>query len=380
MPRSVTFGVLSAAALVVAASLRVAGAGPAKVVLGNGTLYMGAYSGDVLAVDEATEKTSLIHLKTGYPYSMRVSDDTTRLFALAADMEHFEVVDTVTRQSVDAFTLSEANKKVRVLGYAVDPQQRYMALGIRAVTKLADRFKVDPSMLAIYDLGAHKVVKTVRPPGGGDEARFNLRYSPDGRLLYLFGREVLILDASTLAQVDKWEMARTEPGLGRGNLGSEEDLYDNSPYFTALFTVEDAVQHRRILGIGQVNLSRRSVDFFPLGPAPEQGGRLVFAATPDRKRGYILYQAVDNYQMWLVDLAGKRVLRKIPFDGRPRMALRTSTNGKVLYIFEAGNTIDMYDAEDFKFIRTITLDTDMTYNSFHVVPPRGSAGPTSGRH
>jgi hypothetical protein len=29
----------------------------------------------------------------------------------------------------------------------------------------------------------------------------------------------------------------------------------------------------------------------------------------------------------------------------------------------------------FKYLRTITLDSDMTYESFHVVPPRSSRPP-----
>ncbi len=52
------------------------------------------------------------------------------------------------------------------------------------------------------------------------------------------------------------------------------------------------------------------------------------------------------------------------------MAIRSSSNGKVLYIFEAGNTIDLYQAEGFKYLRTIALDGDMMYTTFHVVPPR----------
>jgi hypothetical protein len=52
------------------------------------------------------------------------------------------------------------------------------------------------------------------------------------------------------------------------------------------------------------------------------------------------------------------------------MALRSSSNGKIVYIFEAGNTIDLYQAAGFKYLRTITLDGDMMYNTFHVVPPR----------
>ena len=56
------------------------------------------------------------------------------------------------------------------------------------------------------------------------------------------------------------------------------------------------------------------------------------------------------------------------FNGRPRMALRVSSNGKLLYVFQAGATIDVYEAAGFKYLRTITMDGDMPYDSFHVVP------------
>ena len=55
------------------------------------------------------------------------------------------------------------------------------------------------------------------------------------------------------------------------------------------------------------------------------------------------------------------------FKGRPRMGLKTSSNGKVLYIYGAGNTIDLYDASTFKYLRTITLDTDTT-TGLYVLP------------
>jgi hypothetical protein len=52
------------------------------------------------------------------------------------------------------------------------------------------------------------------------------------------------------------------------------------------------------------------------------------------------------------------------------MAIRTSSNGKIIYLYEAGNTIDLYEADGFKYLRTITLNGDMPYTTFHVVPPR----------
>ena len=49
------------------------------------------------------------------------------------------------------------------------------------------------------------------------------------------------------------------------------------------------------------------------------------------------------------------------------MSLRTSSNGRLLYIYNAGNTIDMYDAASYKYLRTVMLDGDMT-TQFYVVP------------
>jgi hypothetical protein len=49
------------------------------------------------------------------------------------------------------------------------------------------------------------------------------------------------------------------------------------------------------------------------------------------------------------------------------MSLKTSSNGKVLYIYGAGNTIDLYDAATFRYMRTITLDTDTT-TGLYVLP------------
>ena len=57
------------------------------------------------------------------------------------------------------------------------------------------------------------------------------------------------------------------------------------------------------------------------------------------------------------------------------MAIRTSSNGRVIYIYQAGPTIDLYDVAGFKYLRTITLDSDMTYGSFHVLPPRSQRLP-----
>jgi hypothetical protein len=53
------------------------------------------------------------------------------------------------------------------------------------------------------------------------------------------------------------------------------------------------------------------------------------------------------------------------------MSLKTSSNGKLLYIYNAGNTIDLFEAATYKYLRTIDLDGDVT-TAFYVVPRQGA--------
>ena len=69
---------------------------------------------------------------------------------------------------------------------------------------------------------------------------------------------------------------------------------------------------------------------------------------------------------WTENYVGDESETALPLFSR----LTLMPNGKVLYIYEAGNTIDLYEAAGFKYLRRITLDGDMMYNTFHVVRPR----------
>lgn len=340
---------------------------------GTGTLYLGSYSRHIVALDEATEKpTARIPLKAGIPWSVRLSTDATRLYIENADQEHIEVVDLATRESIDTFALSEGNHKVRVLGFAADPQHRFMILVTRTTTKLADRFEIGPATIVQYDMTTHTVVRT-EPWAADSEPQYfflNLRFSPDGKFLFAFSDEILVFDAENLKVVDTWDLSLpNQRGLGRFDLAAIDDSYDEPGYFTGLLTMEDPVQHRPLLVVARINLAMRSLDYFPLGPAPDHGDA-SFAMGADRKHGYVLLQDIGGSELWTIDLPAQRLVSRVPFRGRPRMALRSSSNGKILYIFEAGNTIDLYDAAGFTYLRTITLDGDMTYDSFHVVAPR----------
>jgi hypothetical protein len=121
--------------------------------------------------------------------------------------------------------------------------------------------------------------------------------------------------------------------------------------------------------IGRVDLAGKRVESLVIGP-PSDHREVAFALGGDRKFGYLLFEDIGRYELWTADLTSRRLQSRVEFNSRPRMAIRSSTNGRIIYIFEAGNTIDLYQADGFKHLRTITLDGDMMYNTFHVVPPQ----------
>lgn len=352
-----------ATVLALVAALPVHTADKPKVSAGNGTLIIGTYPKQFWIIDEATEKIiGSIPYQSGIPRRTTLSYDHKRFYTVEAQMEKVEVIDIPTRKTVDAFTLSEGNRKVRIRSLEPDPSNRYVIMVTAAATKLVDRFEISPATLVQYDLGTHKVARTIPWPNNDERQNANIMFAPDGKLMYLFtDQDVLIYETNTFTQVDKWELSKPiEEGFGRLEFGPRDVMNDEPGFYTAIFNEADPVQHRRTLGIGRVNLAAKTVDFFTLGPSAP----VSFTLAPDRKSAYGLYDEIGRYEFWKFDLEHRRLASRVEFQGRPRMGLKTSSNGKVLYIFVAGNTIDLYDAETFQYLRTITLDGDMTTDLF----------------
>lgn len=329
---------------------------------GNSLMYIGTYAGDIQMFDEASEKmVGAIKLQTGIPRSLILSGDKKRFYVLDSTLEKVEIVDIATQKSLDTFTLSSGPTKVRIRSMQVDPMQRFMILLTRSATKKLDRWEISDVALQLYDLQQKKITRDVPWPGGEARENVNMRFSPDGKLLYFFGDDILILETENFTEVDTWQLSRPiEQGLGRISFGAVDDVNDDPGFFTGLFSVMDPVMNRRIMGIGRVNLMGKSVDFHPIGPAEFVG----FAMAPDRKRAYGLLQQIGRYEFWSFDLEAKKLLNRTEFEGRPRMALRVSSNGRLLYVFQAGATIDVYDAATYQYLRTIEMNADQTTNLF----------------
>ncbi len=341
-------------------------AAPVKLIPGNGTLYIGGWPNKVYVIDEATEKvTGTIEVTTGTPGRMLMSKDRKRFYVVNTLAEEVEILDIASRKSTDHFILSDGRKKVRIRSFIPDPLDRFVIMLTKTAEKKVDRFEISPPALVVYDLKDHKISRTIPWPNNEEREFVNIMMSPDGKLLYFFADDVLIYNTTEFKQIDKWEMSRpADEGMGRFDFGPRDVTYEEPGFYSGIFIQQDPVQNRRIMGIARVNLAAKSVDFWPLGPALPVG----FSLAPDRKRAYGLLSEIGHYEFWTFDLEHHKLGAKTEFDGRPRMALRTSSNGKILYIYQAGNTIDLYEASTYKYLRTLTLDADTTTELF-VVPP-----------
>jgi DNA-binding beta-propeller fold protein YncE len=351
MLRTVSVPVAVAALL-----LAVGGAG---VSAQTATWYIATYTHDVLVWDEASEEiVDRIEMNNFIPTRILVNEDQTRLYVQEASAQRIEIVDLASREVVDELTLSHDSVSVRIDGFAPHPSGDRAVIFAKRYTALADRYLVEGPFLLEYDLRSKQVTDTI--PWPDDEPRdrgVGFRYSPDGETLYFFVEDIIAVDADTYEEVDRWEISEPlEPGLGRPSFGVNPGTYDEDGVATGLYRMRDPIQNRNMMGVAEVRLSEKEVDFYTLGPSEPVGS---FALAPGGEKAYALYTSIGHYEFWEFDLMERRVARKHPFAGRPRMGLRVSADGEKLYVFVAGNTIDVYDTGTFELLRTVEFDADM---------------------
>ena len=327
---------------------------------GDGTFYVGAFPNRIYVIDEATgQVVDTIEMTLGGPPNdMRMSADGSRMYMRDRTFEHIEVIDLETRSTIDTFTLSEGSTQVRIRSMVVSPDDRYAVMLADTAIKHPDRFEIAPRRLLQVDLASHEIMREIPWPDGEERTGASMMFSPDGGVLYLFGGEIIALDTDSFELVDRWELSSVEaPDLERFSFGFGIDRNEEPGYFTNLFRVQDPVQNRRLMGIARINLAERDVDFYTLGPDQPLSS---FSLAPDRRKAYAVLKRIGHYEIWTFDLEGRRVERREVIDGRPRMSLAVSTNGQLLYVHQAGATIDLLEASTYRYLRTISLDGDMT--------------------
>ena len=326
---------------------------------GDALLFVGTYAKSIYIIDEASEQvTEKIPLRTGIPRGMQLSHDRQRLYVTDVSFENVEVVDIPQRRTLYTFSLSKAGEQVRIWGFNVDPKERYAILLAKSYKRQPDRYEVSGPMLLRYDLQQHTVTDTIKWPQGREQEGAGIIFSPNGEHLYFMGDSaIIVLETERFTEVDRWDYGTSlDYGMGRFEFGFSRQPYDDPDIHTGLFRYTDPVHNRRMMGVARVNLVDRRVDFFPIGPNEPVG----FTLAPGGQRAYGLRSEVGNYEFYTFDLVERRISERVRFPGRPRMGLMTSSNGNHLYIYIAGNTIDIYDARTFRYLRTIELDADTT--------------------
>jgi DNA-binding beta-propeller fold protein YncE len=327
-----------------------------------GVMYAGVWPNDVLVMDETTGAIKdKIALKHGAAFSLTRSYDRKRFYAVTGLMQTIEVIDIETRQVVDEVTFSQGNKKTSFTrSLAIHPDNVTLFAPIRSTTKEIDRYTIEKPQLAKINIRDKKIEKTLELPREYGQAGL-MRVSPDGKFLYVFSRDVLIIDVAEFKIVDKILLDRPMyPGLGLFRFGSSFESHDEPNALTFVYNSTDLMTNRAMMGIARFNLVDRSLDFYETGPSI--GGS--FAVSPDNRRAYIVRNQVGQDEFYVFDLGGKKLLKRLEYDGRPRTSIKVSSDGKKVYLHNAGNTIDYFNADTLQFERRVELPGDFTTDLF----------------
>jgi DNA-binding beta-propeller fold protein YncE len=345
-----------------------------------GTLFLGMYPNWVAVFDESKGQiVDRIHLETGLPTSLRLSQDRKKIYATTNDQSGIEVIDIATRKVVNHFVLNAPDRRFRFNGGVPDPQEKVFYTVTTEMIKLSDRAEIGKPKYTVIDLAAQKIVKTVDIPredenenaagGGGRGGGFEI--SPDGKYLYEFRDKILILDAADFKVVDRIELSKPDsPGMENIGFGGLLDSVREPGQRISLFTSSDPIVHNRIFGIARFDLSTRKYTFTPIGPAPQ--GMAGLQVTPDKKQAFTVVSTGSlgnrRCEFWSFDLATNKIGATLEVPCRNRFSFGMSTDGKKLYMYGAGFEIEVYDAATLKHDRTWDLGNDVTMAGMIVLP------------
>ncbi len=361
-------------------ALMAASACPAKTLL-----YLGTWPHTVVVIDESTYQiVNRIDLKTDAPRNLVLTADRKKVIAATLLNSGIETIDVAKGEVVDSFTLGDSHTRVWMAGLAVDPAGKFIYTNTTTSKKLIDRWEIGEPKMAVIDLAQHKIVKEVEIPesdrqgAGGGYRGGNYRVSPDGKLLYQFGKAVTIYDTATLKKVQTIELSKPPfPGMEEVTFAPAIDPNDDGDALTGIFNSADPVVHREIFGIATFHLNEKKFDFTPIGPALPGVSDIRY--TPDHKKGFAVgiegLHGNRRCEFFGIDVASSKLERRQEFACRPRFSFATSSSGNELFIYAAGFELEVYDAATMKLTKTLNLDADITTSMVTVIDrPETRAG------
>ena len=368
-----------AAALAIGACLLVS----SQIAEAEHLMYIGTLDKKLLVLDEEKEDVVDQIQLDGIPRVTALSPDHKTLYIFTTRMM-LEVVDLRAKKVVGSFNLGDARSKPRMgatapdrvniggnaryTGIAVDPTGHYLYTTMRNVIKDIDEYRVEPPQFVAIDLKDMKIAKAWPFPqeldqGFGFAATYKV--SSDGKLLYVFQDDILVFDLENFKQVDRIPLGQPEyPNATPYRLAANEDVFDGPDEVTSVFTSVDSVVHKGTLGMATMNLKTRKVNYFPIGPMLPM---VSFQISPDHKRGYSVMHKIGTggnreTEWWVWDVATHSVIRKQPFETRPTFRFSVGGDGKRLYMYGAGSTLEIFDADTLQSKKLLYLNRDTTTN------------------
>lgn len=342
---------------------------------GQQLVYLASWPHQILVFDAVQEKIiDRINLDTDVAQLLVLSADRKKLYASTVKDNSIVTVDLATRKVLSSFPLDTANRNIRLLGLVADPSGKYLYSLGSTVIKQIDHYDVEPTKLVMIDLENHKISRSVDFPK--DESlvgfwRIQMKFSPDGKYLYLFLGNILVFDSGTLQLVKKIDLADPHvPGVANVIFNPVEEEPAEDPNeepgkLTNVFMSSDPYVHRTVFGIAKIDLATLSFDFTPVAPATTLS-MTPLLLTPDHKVGYTVAingSPGNRYcEFWAFDMKTRKLINKKEFQGRNRFSFGLSADGTKILIYGAGYEIDVYDAKSFEFRSNVVLPGDMTSN------------------
>src|SRR5260221_1457115 len=331
-------------------------------------IFFGTWPHHLVVFDSAQEKiVDNIDLKSEVPRKLILSPDKSKIYASTLNYNAIVTIDVATRKLLSSFTLNHDNQDVRLVGLAPDPTGNYLFAIATIISKKMDHYDVDPAKFVVIDLTAKKITRTAAfPPDEGTFGfRTTIKLSPDGKVLYLFRENILAFDTSEFKLLKKIDLAKPQvPDMENLSVNLLDDPNELPGKITSVFNAADGIIHRRVFGIGIVDLSNLTFDFTPIAPAP--GTMTPLFLTPDRKTGYTVSITGDpgnrRCEFWAFDIPSRKLLRSREFDGRTRFSFGLSADGTKLLIYRAGYQITVYDAATFEQRSDVDVPGYMTTN------------------
>jgi DNA-binding beta-propeller fold protein YncE len=350
----------------------------------NGLMYVGTLDKKLLIVDEDKEEVVGEIPMAGVPRNTELSADKKLLYVMSTKMG-LEVVDLAARKSSLLLNLADGRSRPDIFaltpdlvnpgnsdfdtfsGLAVDPTGHYIYTSIRVTVKDLDEYRIEPMKFVAIDLHNGTIAKSFPFPkemSQGFAGMVSFKVSPDGKLLYVFGKDILIFDLATFTLVDKIALSKPSyPGASPLRLTVTDGPYDDPTKVTSVFTSVDPIVHKGTLGLATLNLATREVNYAPIGPSYPMLG---FMVSPDHKLGY---SVMFNYaggnrrtEWWVWDLQTHQVIKTQPFESRTTFKFGISSDGKKLYLYGSGSTLEIFDAATLTSRKVMYLNRDITTN------------------